>query len=144
MARTYSRPALPGASLSGARTAVGQAAGGCHICPNRRPTAVSHTHVFAPLLKEPTCQKKSWSAKREREYEYINDSLLERGKGEQLAAVIAARTVNKERAQHGACEEESASSINDMPSSWHSVGDHIKVRVGACWLNFATTRRNAP
>ena len=43
----------------------------------------------------------TWSAKRERQYEHIKDSLLERGKDEDTAEEIAARTVNKERAQHG-------------------------------------------
>ena len=42
--------------------------------------------------------RKSWSAKRERQYAHIKDSLLESGKGEQVAEEIAARTVNKERA----------------------------------------------
>ena len=61
--------------------------------------------------------QKSWSAKRERQYTHIKDSLLERGKGEQVAAEIAARTVNKERAQHGKVEQASASSINDTSAS---------------------------
>ena len=42
----------------------------------------------------------AWSAKRERQYEHIKDSLLERGESESTAEEIAARTVNKERAQH--------------------------------------------
>ena len=58
--------------------------------------------------------QKSWSAKRERQYAHIKDSLLERGKAMSLAEEIAARTVNKERAQHGESVEASASSINDM------------------------------
>lgn len=58
----------------------------------------------------------AWSAKRERQYAHIKDSLLERGKGKKLAEEIAARTVNKERAQHGEAEQVSASSINDMPA----------------------------
>ena len=61
--------------------------------------------------------QKSWSAKRERQYAHIKNSLLDRGKGEQVAAEIAARTVNKERAQHGESEQASASSINDMSAS---------------------------
>jgi hypothetical protein len=59
----------------------------------------------------------SWSAKRERQYAHIKESLLKRGKGKQLAEEIAARTVNKERAQHGEAALASASSINDMSSS---------------------------
>jgi len=59
---------------------------------------------------------KAWSGKRERQYEHIKDSLKERGKGEQLAEEIAARTVNKERAQHGEAEHPSAQSLRDMPA----------------------------
>jgi plasmid stabilization system protein ParE len=57
-----------------------------------------------------------WSAKRKRQYQHIKDSVLARGQSESLAEEIAARTVNKERAQHGESVEASASSINDMPS----------------------------
>ena len=39
-----------------------------------------------------------WSAKRERQYEHIKEGLKERGKDEDTAEEIAARTVNKERA----------------------------------------------
>ena len=59
---------------------------------------------------------KAWSAKRERQYEHIKESLLKRGEDVPLAEEIAARTVNKERAQHGEAEEVSASSINDISS----------------------------
>jgi hypothetical protein len=58
--------------------------------------------------------QKTWSAKRERQYAHIKDSLLEQGKPKSLAAEIAARVVNKERAQQGESVEASASSINDM------------------------------
>jgi hypothetical protein len=58
--------------------------------------------------------QKSWSAKRERQYAHIKDSLTERGKPESLAEEIAARVVNKERAQHGEPVQASPSSINDM------------------------------
>lgn len=57
---------------------------------------------------------KAWSAKRERQYVHIKTSLLERGKPGPLAEEIAARVVNKERAQHGESVEASASSLNDM------------------------------
>jgi hypothetical protein len=56
----------------------------------------------------------SWSPKRERQYVHIKKSLIERGKGQQVAEEIAARTVNKERAQHGEAEHASPSSLNDM------------------------------
>ena len=55
-----------------------------------------------------------WSAKRKRQYQHIKDSVLAQGESEPLAEEIAARTVNKERAQHGESGEASASSVNDM------------------------------
>ena len=55
-----------------------------------------------------------WSAKRERQYEHIKDGLKERGDSEQLAEEIAARTVNKERAQHGEANEASRTSVEDL------------------------------
>ena len=59
---------------------------------------------------------KAWSAKRERQYEHIKESLLKRGEDVPLAEEIAARTVNKERARHGEAEDVSASSLNDISS----------------------------
>ena len=44
---------------------------------------------------------KSWSDKDERKYEHIKDSELERGRGEDRAEEIAARTVNKARREEG-------------------------------------------
>ena len=58
-----------------------------------------------------------WSAKRKRQYQHIKDSVFAGGESEQLAEEIAARTVNKERAQDGESETASASSLNDMPAS---------------------------
>lgn len=60
--------------------------------------------------------QKSWSAKRERQYVHIKENLLGSGRSEPLAEEIAARVVNKERAQHGESVEASASSIDDMSS----------------------------
>ena len=60
--------------------------------------------------------QKSWSAKRERQYEHIKEGLLERGKPQPVAEEIAARVANKERAQHGESETASASSLEDMPA----------------------------
>ncbi|MCX4755397.1 plasmid stabilization protein [Kitasatospora purpeofusca] len=57
------------------------------------------------------------SPKRERQYEHIKDSELERGASEKRAKEIAARTVNKERAQHGESKTASRSSVKDMSSS---------------------------
>jgi hypothetical protein len=58
----------------------------------------------------------SWSAKRERQYADIKASLRSRGRSDKLAAEIAARTVNKERAQHGEAEHPSPASLRDMPA----------------------------
>ena len=55
-----------------------------------------------------------WSAKRERQYSDIKQSLLSRGRSEKVAEEIAARTVNKTRAQHGEAREASPQSLNDM------------------------------
>ena len=57
-----------------------------------------------------------WSAKRKRQYQHIKDSVLAHGESEPLAEEIAARTVNKERAQHGESDQASVSSVNDMPA----------------------------
>ncbi len=45
--------------------------------------------------------QKAWSNRRERQYEHIKDSYEDRGASESKAEEIAARTVNKERAEHG-------------------------------------------
>jgi hypothetical protein len=43
----------------------------------------------------------AWSAKRERQYEHIKESELKHGRSTKRAKEIAARTVNKERAEKG-------------------------------------------
>src|ERR1700716_2752942 len=60
--------------------------------------------------------QRAWSPKRERQYEPIKEGLVERGTGEDKAEEIAARTVNKERAQHGEAKEASRTSIDDISS----------------------------
>ena len=60
--------------------------------------------------------QKAWSAKRERQYEHIKDSLEDRGYREPKAEEIAARTVNKERARHGEAKTASRSSTHDISS----------------------------
>lgn len=57
-----------------------------------------------------------WSDKRERQYEHIKDSALERGESEDTAKEIAARTVNKERARADESEQASRTSTEDMSS----------------------------
>ncbi len=60
--------------------------------------------------------QKACSAKRERQYVHVKESLLDQGKPEPLAEEIAARVVNKERAPHGESVQASPSSINDISS----------------------------
>lgn len=45
--------------------------------------------------------QKAWSDKRERQYEHIKDSYEDRDVSADEAEERAARTVNKERAEHG-------------------------------------------
>lgn len=45
-----------------------------------------------------------WTDKDERQYEHIKESALERGKSEERAEEIAARTVNKQRREEGRTE----------------------------------------
>ena len=58
--------------------------------------------------------EQAWSAKRERQYEHIKESQEERGTGERRAKEIAARTVNKDRAQHGESDQASRTSLDDV------------------------------
>jgi plasmid stabilization system protein ParE len=57
---------------------------------------------------------KAWTDKQEREYEHIRDSEKSRGASTRRAKEIAARTVNKNRAQSGQARTASRSSIQDM------------------------------
>lgn len=60
--------------------------------------------------------QRSWSKKRERQYEHIKEGLLDRGENEDTAEEIAARTVNKERARGGESRERSRTSTKDISS----------------------------
>ncbi|MEA2581380.1 MAG: hypothetical protein QOE83_2272 [Actinomycetota bacterium] len=60
--------------------------------------------------------QKAWSAKRERQYEHIKESLEDQGKNEDTAEEIAARTVNKERARAGESRTASRTSTDDISS----------------------------
>lgn len=61
--------------------------------------------------------QKAWSAKRERQYEHIEESLEDKGTPTKKAKEIAARTVNKTRAQTGEAKESSKLSRKDMSPS---------------------------
>ncbi|QIY74916.1 plasmid stabilization protein [Streptomyces sp. RLB1-33] len=56
------------------------------------------------------------SPKRERQYEHIKESALDRGESRERAEEIAARTVNKERARSGESKTASRTSTQDISS----------------------------
>jgi hypothetical protein len=60
---------------------------------------------------------RQWTDKQERKYEHIVDSEKDQGRSTKRAKEIAARTVNKERAQKGQTKTASRSSTQDMSSS---------------------------
>ncbi len=60
---------------------------------------------------------KEWTDKQERKYEHIVESEKDQGAPAKRAKEIAARTVNKERAQKGQTKTASRSSTHDMSSS---------------------------
>lgn len=60
--------------------------------------------------------QQAWNDKRERQYEHVKEGLEERGRDEDTAKEIAARTVNKERARSGEADEKSRTSTEDISS----------------------------
>jgi hypothetical protein len=83
---------------------------------------------------------RSWSAKRERQYEHIKSGLQERGTTTDKAAEIAARTVNKERARAGESREASRTSVKDI-SSGRRGG--LRSHVGSGGRTYAQLRTEA-
>jgi hypothetical protein len=60
--------------------------------------------------------QEAWNKKRERQYEHIKGGLKKRGRSEDTAEEIAARTVNKERARSGEAKQKSRTSTEDISS----------------------------
>ena len=60
--------------------------------------------------------QQAWNDKRERQYEHVKEGLEERGRDEDTAKEIAARTVNKERARSGEADQKSRTSTEDISS----------------------------
>jgi len=56
----------------------------------------------------------AWSTKRERQYEHIKSGAQKHGASSERASEIAARTVNKNRAQSGESRQASRTSVNDV------------------------------
>ncbi len=71
----------------------------------------------------------SWSDKRERQYEHVKEGAKDRGVGEGRAKEIAARTVNKNRAQSGESRQASKTSTRDV-SPQHRGGKRSGNRQG--------------
>ncbi|MFC9476506.1 plasmid stabilization protein [Nocardia sp. NPDC056952] len=69
--------------------------------------------------------QQAWSDKRERQYKDIKKSERDRGRSEGRAEEIAARTVNKTRAQHGETKGSSKSS-RSSGSSQRSGGQRAQ------------------
>lgn len=59
---------------------------------------------------------RTWTKKRERQFEHIKEGLEQRGRSEDEAEEIAARTVNKERARRGETKTASRTSTEDLSS----------------------------
>jgi hypothetical protein len=60
--------------------------------------------------------QRAWSDKRERQYRHVKEGLRKRGRDEDTAEEIAARTVNKERARSGESRQASRTSTEDISS----------------------------
>jgi hypothetical protein len=71
----------------------------------------------------------SWSNKRERQYEHIKQGALDQGSSTRRAEEIAARTVNKDRAQSGESRQASKTSTQDV-SPEHRGGKRSGKRLG--------------
>ena len=61
--------------------------------------------------------QQAWSQNRERPYQHIKGGLRQRGKSEDLASEIAARTVNKDRARAGESKDSGSTSTRDISSA---------------------------
>jgi plasmid stabilization system protein ParE len=59
--------------------------------------------------------QRAWSNKAERQYEHIKQQTEQRGGSEGRAKEIAARTVNKNRAQQGKSRQRSGTATQDIP-----------------------------
>ncbi|TCK24662.1 plasmid stabilization protein [Pseudonocardia endophytica] len=73
--------------------------------------------------------QQAWNDRRERQYEHIKESTKERGSSEARAEEIAARTVNKDRAQTGESRQASKTSTRDVPPE-HRGGKRSGKREG--------------
>lgn len=70
-----------------------------------------------------------WNRKQERQYEHIKQGAEEHGSSEERAQEIAARTVNKDRAQQGQARRPSKTATRDV-SPEHRGGHRSGNRLG--------------
>ena len=61
--------------------------------------------------------QRTWSNKRERQYEHVKESEKKQGRSTKRAKEIAARTIQKERARRGQTKTASRTSVRDISSS---------------------------
>lgn len=73
--------------------------------------------------------QQAWNAKRERQYQRIKEQTEQHGSSEERAQEIAARTVNKDRAQSGEARRASATTTRDV-SPEHRGGKRSGNRQG--------------
>jgi Rho termination factor, N-terminal domain len=71
---------------------------------------------------------KAWSAKRERQYEHVKQSEKKQGRSTKRAKEIAARTVNKQRAQKGETKGSSSRSRSSTSSRSSSRSSSSRAR----------------
>ena len=84
---------------------------------------------------------KAWSGKRERQYEHIKDSEKKQGRSTKRAKEIAARTVNKQRAQKGETKGSSSRSRSSS-SSRSSSGSRSSSRSRSSSSSSSSRRRS--
>jgi plasmid stabilization system protein ParE len=65
------------------------------------PQSTRRDDIVVGTTHEENDMPRSWSDKRERQYEHIKKSYEERGRSQDKAEELAARTVNKERSEAG-------------------------------------------
>jgi hypothetical protein len=87
-----------------------------YVCAPHRPGTVEGSKEEKKGREVCTMPQQAWSEKRERQYEHIREGLRERGRSEDKAEEIAARTVNKERARSGEARTASRTSVDDLSS----------------------------
>lgn len=68
--------------------------------------------------------QQAWSDKRERQYEHIKEGELERGRSEDRAEEIAARTVNKQRREAGETKSQTSRATGNPNQSLEGRSKH--------------------